>query len=96
MNRRNQAETALLAGLGGFFLGGLFNVRKEIIDIMTGAVIGGAVVFFAGFFILGLVFKINDEEISSGGSDEGFVPAKFKSDKDSKKGKKIDIVIKDE
>lgn len=95
MNRRTQAETALLAGLGGFFLGGLFNVSKEIIEIMTGAVVGGAIVFFASFFIMGLIFDIKDEHATFISEVDDFVPAKMKRDNDSKKGKKIDIVIKD-
>lgn len=92
MTPRARAEISVIVGLAGFFLGGLINVSREIVDIMLGAVVGGGAVFFVSFFILGLIFG-SDGVLAE--KDE-FVPAEFKKDSDSKKGKKIDIVIKDD
>ncbi len=92
MTPRAKAEVSIIAGLAGFFLGGIINVSREIIDIVLGAVAGGAAVFFVSFFILGLIYG---SKAASAGKDE-FVPAEFKKDNDSKKGKKIDFVIKDD
>ena len=105
-------EIALLAGVLGFFLGGLINVRKEILDIVFAAVVTGVLVFFTAYFAMTLVFAGTKKD--DGAEEGGFQHDNFdrvraaKSQANSPaapgvkkqtgqvKGKKIDIVSEDD
>lgn len=50
-------QVAILASLFGFFIGGIINVNKEIIEIFLSAIIGGIVVFFIVFYFLNVFLK---------------------------------------
>lgn len=53
-----EVEIAMLAGILGFFLGGLINVKKDdIVVILLSAVVSGVIVFFATYYAMILVFS---------------------------------------
>ncbi|MEI7542192.1 MAG: hypothetical protein WCJ94_02945 [bacterium] len=53
-----EVEIAMLAGVLGFFLGGLINVKKDdIVVIVLSAVVTGVIVFFATYYAMLLVFS---------------------------------------
>lgn len=107
-----EVEIALLAGVLGFFLGGLINVRKEIIDIVFAAVVTGVLVFFITYFAMTLVFS--GKNGAGRGEESDFRTDNFNSVKAAKqkpaalqerpvrvqssllKGKKLDVVSKDD
>lgn len=107
-----EVEIALLAGVLGFFLGGLVNVRKEIIDIVFAAVVTGVLVFFTAYFAMSLVFagtRKNDNIDEDDFKGDNFDRVKSKIRREDAlpntpirkqnvpaKGKKIDIVSQDD
>lgn len=93
MKRPVRAQLAVLAGVFGFFLGGLINAGKELVDVMLGAVIGWGLVFFAAYMILENIYKGVDEEKYTD-SKPAVSAASLKAERN--KGKKIDIMAKSE
>ena len=107
-----EVEIALLAGVLGFFLGGLINVRKEVIDILMSAVVTGVLVFFVTYFAMKLVFS--GSKTNNGGDVNGFAPDNFDRVKSAQsvipgaqkpvretaskavKGKKLDLISRDD
>jgi hypothetical protein len=91
MKRSLRAQISVLAGVFGFFIGGLVNAGREILDVMMGAAIGWATAFFMAFFLLKNVYRDSEEEkeeIDSGRQE-------IRPAKNQKKGTKIDITVKD-
>jgi hypothetical protein len=80
MNKDFKIQFSILIGILGFFLGGIINLKKEIIDIVLSASIGWAFSFFITYFILGIFIKGDKEQYK-------------KHFKDNVKGKKIDVII---
>jgi hypothetical protein len=112
MKQNVEIEIAILAGVLGFFVGGLLNVKKELLDIALSAVITGAIVFFTSYFAMVLVFsgkKRSDNDDGAAYADQ-FVEKNFEDLKQpdmaktgdikkeilAKKGKKVDFVSKDD
>ena len=104
-----EVEIALLAGVLGFFLGGLINFRKEVIDIVLSAVVTGVLVFFTSYFAMKLVFHGTKPEDS--GEAGAFGPDNFEKAAGAKrtpakpseaaatkavKGKKLDLISRDD
>lgn len=90
MKRAVRAQLSILAGVFGFFAGGLINSGGEIVDVMLGAAIGWGIVFFAVYLVLENIYKNIDEELTG-----DLTPARAVSRKMEKnKGKKIDIIAK--
>ena len=77
-----EVEIALLARVLGFFLGGLINVRKEMIDIVLSAVVTGVTVFFVAYFAMKLVFSGTKTGGEEGGNS--FAPDNFDAVKSAK------------
>ncbi|MBP7792979.1 MAG: hypothetical protein KA120_07960 [Candidatus Goldbacteria bacterium] len=80
MNNNLKIQLSILIGIFGFFWGGIFNLKKEIIDIVLSASIGWALSFFITYFILGIFIKKDNNQYK-------------KYSKDNIKGKKIDVII---
>lgn len=107
-----EVEIALLAGVLGFFLGGLLNVKKEILDIVLAAVITGALVFFISYYAMILIFSgakkntLDDEygfhpvdidKIRSGkNAPNSRDKNAVKSPDKAAKGKKLDLISSDD
>jgi hypothetical protein len=107
-----EVEIALLAGVFGFFLGGLINFRKEIVDIVLSAVVTGVLVFVTAYYAMKLVFsgvKKSSNESEGMFAEDNFVRVKADkaaainagkpaegSLKKSVKGKRLDIVSSDD
>lgn len=90
MNRQVKVQIAVLAGVFGFFLGGLINAGREIIGMTLGAVVGWAVFFFAAFIVLDFIYKSPEEKGETGPA----VTRTKKTGAEKSKGKKIDITVK--
>lgn len=87
MNRYLKIQLSVLIGILGFFLGGMFSLKKEIVDIVVNASIGWAIGFFMSFFIFSVLIKENDNN---------FEKRKTKNSiKSIIKGKNVDIIISD-
>lgn len=89
MNINLKVQLSVLIGILGFFLGGILNLKKEIIDIILYACIGWAISFFLTFFILTLLTKENKKKF-----DKNEIKTKIYNN--NVKGKKIDILISDD
>jgi len=83
MNKNPGVEISILTGLMGFFIGGLINVKNDIVNILLGAVIGGVFVSFLSYFVIVIFFK-------------GRLGIKDSRTGKKEKGKKLDVVLKDE
>lgn len=92
MKRPARAQLSILAGVLGFFLGGLINSSKELVDVMLGAAIGWGIMFFVVYMALENLYK--DPEAQSSEEKDGEARVKKSGDERSK-GKKIDITLKD-
>jgi|YelNatPaOPRAMG01_1025707.scaffolds.fasta_scaffold00784_6 hypothetical protein len=88
MNKIVKVQISVLIGILGFFLGGILNLNKEIIDIILYASIGWCITFFSTFFLLSFLNK--EKEVNIARSN-----VKYEK-KDKNKGKKIDIIISDD
>ena len=88
MNKIVKVQLSVLIGILGFFLGGILNLNKEIIDIIVCASIGWCITFFSTFFLLSFLYKEKNIYISKNS-------IKYEK-KDDNKGKKIDIIISDD
>jgi len=90
MKRQVRAQLSVLVGVLGFFIGGLVNSGKELVDVMLGAAIGWGLVFFAVYMFLEAVYREPDEKspaenrASAGATQKGA---------EKSKGKKIDITV---
>jgi hypothetical protein len=91
MKRAVRAQFSVLAGILGFFIGGLINSGKELVDVMLGAAIGWGLVFFAVYMALENMYK--DPEEKSPGVNRAEASA-IKKGAEKSKGKKIDITVK--
>jgi hypothetical protein len=107
-----EVEIALLAGVLGFFLGGLINVRKEILDIFLSAVVTGVLVFFTAYYAMKLILSGTKKHIAE--DEYTFQPDNFEKVKSVKaaanitgkpgvqtaekavKGKKLDLISRDD
>lgn len=92
-----EVEVAVLAGVLGFFVGGLFRINREIIDIVLSAVITGTLAFVITYYAMMLVFSgKNDDD----GFVEGIPPVvgktAAKNNKPEKKGGRLDIISEDD
>ena len=85
MKRKTVVEIAILAGVFGFFLGGLISVKSEVLQMALTATIAGATVFFLTYLIIVAAYgkNIKDEHLR----DDDFVSG------NRKKGKKFDATI---
>jgi len=87
MNKYLKIQISVLIGILGFFLGGIFNMKKEIVDIVFNASIGWAIGFFLTFFILSILIKgddiENNREIKKGSMKKNII------------GRNIDFIITD-
>lgn len=92
MKRGLRAQVSILAGVFGFFIGGLINAGREILDIMMGAAIGWAAAFFTAFFILKKMYADPDEEKE----EIAYRRQEIRESKNAKKGTRIDITVKDD
>jgi hypothetical protein len=97
-----EVEIAVLAGVLGFFIGGLIRINREIIDIVLSAVITGTLAFIITYYAMMLVFSgkkdgINDDD---GGFVEGIPPVvatpTVKNNKPENKGGRLDIKSEDD
>ncbi len=100
-DNKTYAEAAILAGVLGFFIGGLINVNDaDIIKIVLSAVITGVIVFIAVFYSLKLVFAGKngpETAVKEFTADKKNMPAEKPAGlkkSDPIKGKKLDIVTK--
>jgi hypothetical protein len=96
-----EVEVAVLAGVMGFFIGGLIRINREILDIILSAVLSGTVVFVVTYYAMILVFSGKKNNEISGEFVEGLPEmsniAVEKTEKKSvNKGSKLDIVSKDD
>lgn len=87
MDRYLKIQFSVLIGILGFFLGGIVNLKKEIIDIVVNASIGWAIGFFLTFFILSVLIKDSSIDYKA--------PKTKSSIKNISKGKNLDIIISD-
>ena len=93
MKRPVRAQLSVLVGVLGFFIGGLINAGKELVDVMLGAAIGWGLVFFAVYITLDRLYKDPMEK----SPDENIAAASAaQRGREKSKGKKIDITIKSE
>ncbi|HDQ26023.1 MAG TPA: hypothetical protein ENN43_04675 [bacterium] len=92
------ADAAILAGVLGFFTGGLLGIKKEVVDMLLMATVTGVIVFFAAFFIIErFMMKKYPEQFSRGGGPRKNVKKRTEGKKGEKKrGTRIDITVKDE
>jgi hypothetical protein len=96
-----EVEIAVLTGVFGFFVGGLININREILDIILSAVLSGTAVFVVTYYAMILVFSGKKKEVIDTGFIEGLPginePSKTKTGPTGvKKGTKIDLVSKDD
>jgi len=96
-----EVEIAVLAGVLGFFVGGLIRINREIIDIVLSAVITGTLAFVITYYAMMLVFSgKKDEKNDDDGFVEGIPPAVGKTavrnNKPEKKGGRLDIISEDD
>ena len=99
MNRRLAAEISVLAGIFGFFLGGLVNFKKEIVDIMMAATVTGVGLAFLVFFVIYAVFyEQMKKESESWGTSYTSNTGNTQNKNTPKKqvGKKVDFVVDDD
>ncbi|MCX8092796.1 MAG: hypothetical protein N3E50_01355 [Candidatus Goldbacteria bacterium] len=87
MNKYLKVQLSVLIGILGFFFGGIFNIKKDIIDIIVSASIGWATGFFLTFFIISIFLKENKKSFIEKDSKNSQV--------NTLKGKKVDIIISD-
>jgi hypothetical protein len=90
VKRPQRAQLAVLAGIFGFFAGGLINAGKELVDVMLGAAIGWGIIFFACFIFLEHFY--GDPSGREPEEKDAVHKAGRKAEKN--KGKKIDIIAK--
>lgn len=81
MNEHTRIQASIIAALIGFFIGGIVNINREIMDIFLSAIIGGLIIFFIVFYALNIFLKKDN------------INAVNKKDKT--KGQKLDIIIND-
>ena len=96
-----EVEIAVLAGVFGFFVGGLVNINREILDIILSAVISGTAVFVVTYYSMILVFSGKKKPSSGSEFIEGLPVlnnfSKISSiKKTAVKGTKLDIISKDD
>jgi hypothetical protein len=93
MKRSVKAQIAVLAGVFGFFIGGLVNAGREIMDIMVGAAIGWGIAFFIAFIALEVLRPSAGEENTP--VINGNRASPMKEPGSIKKGMKIDFIARD-
>lgn len=81
MNKQTKFQASIITALIGFFIGGIINIKLEIMEIFLSAIIGGLIIFFITFYILNIYFK--DDNLT------------LNNKNDKKKGQKVDIIIND-
>jgi len=92
MKRRFAAQIGMLAGIFGFFSGGLLTYNKELIVMFASAVIGWTVFFFPAFFVTLIVTGDDERKIKT-------TPAQEKANTaagNKQKGKKVDFLVNDD
>ncbi len=85
MNKYFKIQISVLIGILGFFLGGILNIKKEIVDIVFNASIGWAFGFFFTFLILSVLIKEDDAKYN--------LKTTKNSISNNITGKKIDFII---
>jgi|GEM_PF-1490640 hypothetical protein len=96
-----EVEVAVLAGVLGFFIGGLIRINGEILDIILSAVLSGTAVFVVTYYAMILIFSGKKKDDISGEFVEGLpemsaLAAGKNEKKSANKGSKLDIVSKDD
>ena len=89
IDRKLSVEISILCGIMGFFIGGLFAVKKEVVDILFYATITGTSVLFLSYFLI-------NATVGAGFKTETGSRKKGKAPEKKQEGKKIDYTVGDE